>query len=105
MRTRRTTLHIESRFDLAYNAAHAFSLAALRRSGYRSDSRFLVFQSLVHTVGLANPEWRVLDEAHRRRNVSEYEGLTDVDEAIVEAVIRIAHDVCRRVEQLGPVPT
>jgi hypothetical protein len=29
-------LSIESRFDLAYNAAHAFSLAALRFHGYRS---------------------------------------------------------------------
>lgn len=28
----------ESRFDLAYNAAHALSLAALRRAGYRSGN-------------------------------------------------------------------
>lgn len=27
----------ESRFDLAYNAAHSFALAALRRCGYRSN--------------------------------------------------------------------
>ena len=31
----------ESRFDLAYNAAHALSLAALRDAGYRSESRYL----------------------------------------------------------------
>ena len=31
-----TDLSLESRFDLAYNAAHAISLAALRRHGYRS---------------------------------------------------------------------
>jgi hypothetical protein len=30
----------ESRFDLAYNAAHALSLAALRRAGYRSTNRY-----------------------------------------------------------------
>ncbi len=36
-------LALSSRFDLAYNAAHAFSLAALRWHGYRSDSRYLVF--------------------------------------------------------------
>jgi hypothetical protein len=30
---RNTTLAIESRFDLAYNAAHALCLAALRRMG------------------------------------------------------------------------
>jgi hypothetical protein len=33
------TLSLDSRFDLAYNAAHAFSLAALRWHGYRSEHR------------------------------------------------------------------
>ena len=37
---------LESRFDLAYNAAHALSLAALRRAGYRSTNRYIVFQAL-----------------------------------------------------------
>ena len=46
----RADLSYSSRFDLAYNAAHAFSLAALRRSGYRSDNRYLVFQTLPHTT-------------------------------------------------------
>lgn len=36
---RRTALSLESRFDLAYNAAHALSLAALRYHGYRSENR------------------------------------------------------------------
>jgi hypothetical protein len=40
---------LESRFDLAYNAAHALSLAALRWHGYRSENRYLVFRSLTHT--------------------------------------------------------
>lgn len=43
-------LSLESQFDLAYNAAHALALAALRWHGYRSDSRYLVFQCLQHTV-------------------------------------------------------
>ena len=34
-----TSLSMESRFDLAYNAAHALALAGLRRAGYRSDNR------------------------------------------------------------------
>src|SRR5687768_9652545 len=59
------SLSPESRFDLAYNAAHAISLAALRLHGYRSDNRYLVFQSLVHTVGLPREKWRVLDAAHQ----------------------------------------
>jgi hypothetical protein len=70
----------ESRFDLAYNAAHAICLAALRHHGYRSDNRYLVFQTLVHTVDVPREKWRVLDGAHQKRNHIEYEGVTDVDE-------------------------
>lgn len=32
------SLSLESRFDLAYNAAHALALAALRHHGYRSEN-------------------------------------------------------------------
>lgn len=42
----RDELSFDSRFDLAYNAAHAFALFALRRTGYRSENRYLVFQAL-----------------------------------------------------------
>lgn len=51
-------LSLESRFDLAYNAAHALALAALRFRGYRSESRYLVFQCLQHTIDLPNEQWR-----------------------------------------------
>jgi hypothetical protein len=40
---RQPILSLESRFDLAYNAAHASALSALRAHGYRSENRFLVF--------------------------------------------------------------
>ena len=43
---RNATLALESRFDLAYNAAHALCLAALRRTGYRAGNRYIVFQVL-----------------------------------------------------------
>ena len=87
------TLSIESRFDLAYNAAHALSLAALRKAGYRSDSRYIVFQCLKHTLDLPNAQWRVLDQAHRKRNLAEYEGNLDVDDALMEALLRTANVV------------
>src|SRR5437867_1931647 len=61
----RHALSFESRFDLAYNAAHALSLAALRRHGYRSENRYIVFQALAHTLGLGPAVWRVLDGAHK----------------------------------------
>lgn len=99
-----TTLGLESRFDLAYNAAHALSLAALRWHGYRSESRYLVFQTLHHTLSLENAQWRVLDQAHRKRNLAEYEGDMDVDEALVEALIRVVRLVAQRVAALKELP-
>jgi len=87
------TLSLESRFDLAYNAAHALALTALRLQGYRSEKRYMVFQCLTHTVGLPDVQWRVLDQAHRKRNLAEYEGHLEVDESLVAAIIRVARDV------------
>jgi len=99
----RWELSAESRFDLAYNAAHAGSLAALRWHGYRSENRYTVFQCLGHTLSLPPEQWRVLDQAHRKRNLAEYEGDIDIDEALLTALIRTAHEVLRRVAALGPV--
>ena len=96
----RADLCLESRFDLAYNAAHALALAALRARGYRSESRYLVFQCLQHTIGLPNEQWRVLDQAHRKRNLAEYEGDLDVDGQLVEAMLRVAGEVERRTKKL-----
>jgi hypothetical protein len=95
-----TALSIESRFDLAYNAAHALSLAALRWHGYRPDKRYIVFQALAHTLALPAAQWRVLDDAHRRRNVIEYEGFMDVDEALLEGVLAVTREVAKRVRAL-----
>lgn len=93
-------LSLEGRFDLAYNAAHALALAALRHQGYRSQSRYLVFQCLQHTINLPQEQWRVLDQAHRRRNLAEYEGEVDVDEQLVAALLRVSGEVASRVEKL-----
>ena len=98
------SLSLESRFDLAYNAAHALSLAALRWHGYRSENRYLVFQCLAHTLGLEAAQWRVLDQAHRKRNLAEYEGDLDVDDALVAALVRTAQAVEQRALALGPIP-
>jgi hypothetical protein len=98
-----TTLSLDGRFDLAYNAAHALSLAALRWRGYRSENRYLVFQTLAHTLNLPAEQWRVLDAAHRKRNYVEYEGIADVDEEIVAGVIRVTREVAARVRKLGPL--
>ncbi|HEX5083426.1 MAG TPA: hypothetical protein VFY40_15380 [Blastocatellia bacterium] len=100
---RNAALSVDSRFDLAYNAAHALCLAALRWHGYRAENRYLVFQCLPHTLGLSADEWRALDDAHQQRNLAEYEARANVTEALVGATIRVAEEVERRVIALGPV--
>jgi hypothetical protein len=88
-----TALALESRFDLAYNAAHALCLAALRAKGYRAGNRYIVFQVLPHTLGLGPEVWRVLDLCHNKRNLGEYEGLLEVDERLVGDLITAAQSV------------
>lgn len=90
---RNTSLSLDSRFDLAYNAAHAFCLAALRRQGYRPRHRYIVFQALPHTLGLGPEVWRVLAKAHELRNLAEYEGHVDVEERLVLDVIAVCETV------------
>jgi hypothetical protein len=86
-------LALSSRFFLAYNAAHAFSLASLRWHGYRSDSRYLVFQVLPHTLGLPAATWRVLAKAHEVRNIAAYEGYIDADATLLRNLIEAAETV------------
>lgn len=93
----------EGRFTLAYGAAHALSLAALRWHGYRSDNRYLVFQCLPHTVGIENSKWRVLDLAHKHRNLAEYEGHLDIPAALLNELITVTQVLLAVVENLGPV--
>ena len=93
-----TSLSLESRFDLAYNAAHALCLAALRRKGYRSGNRYVVFQVLPHTLGLGPEVWRVLDKCHNTRNLGEYEGLLEVDERLVDGLIHATRAVAKALQ-------
>ena len=95
----------ESRFDLAYNASHALALAALRRAGYRSDNRYLVFQCLPHTLGVGAEVWRVIALCHERRNRAEYEGDADIDEQLVRDLVSAAEKVLAALESLGPIHT
>lgn len=98
-----TTLSLESRFDLTYNAAHALSLAALRWHGYRSDNRYLVFQCLADTVGMSSADWRVLAKCHERRNVMEYAGDFDIDDQLMVDLERITALLQNKVGALGRV--
>lgn len=72
-------LSLEGRFDLAYNAAHALSL----------------------TLGLGPEVWRVLAKCHELRNLSEYEGVLDIDERLVADLITACQAVAAKLTALS----
>ncbi len=62
-----TMLSLESRFDLAYNAAQ--------------------------TLGLGPAVWRILAQCHDMKNLAEYEGEIEVDTRIVTDLIAAVNRV------------
>lgn len=84
-------MSLSGKFLLGYGAAYSFSLAALRRCGYRPVNRYIVFQCLPHSLQTGPEIWRVLANAHDVRNGFEYEGSDEVTEDLCEQVIRCAH--------------
>jgi hypothetical protein len=98
-----TSLSLEGRFDLAYNAAHALCLAALRVQGYRPANRYIVFQVLPHTLGLGAEVWRVLAKCHEVRNLGEYEGDLNIDDRLLADLIAASRAVAAALEKLKPL--
>lgn len=92
-------LSFASRFDLAYNAAHALALTALRLQGYRSDKRYLVFQCLGHTIDASKAQVRMFALCHERRNLAEYEGYMDVDAALLTDLLAATDDLMAQVQK------
>ena len=94
----------ESKFDLAYGAAHALSLAAMRWNGYRPKNvRYAVFQSLPHTLSLGPEVWRPLDKAHSLRNLADYAGSFRVDRQLQNDLVKSTKIVLAAVEKLEPI--
>jgi hypothetical protein len=98
--SKNSALSLEGRFDLAYNASHALSLAALRRCGYRSSNRYIVFQLLPHTLGLGPEVWRILTRCHELRNKSEYGGDFAMNESLLRDLIGAAGEVSTTLQEL-----
>ena len=99
-----SSLSFASRFDLAYNAAHALALTALRLCGYRSDKRYLVFQCLVHTADIGKVQVRLFALCHERRNLAEYEGYMDEDPALLAQLLKSAEQLLIRIHP-SPQPS
>jgi hypothetical protein len=100
---RNSTLSAESKFDLAYGAAHAFALAGLRWHGYRpANKRYIVFQALQHTLGMRPEIWRILAKCHGLRNSFEYEGTFDVDRQLLEDLMAATEALEAAIKTLDP---
>ena len=92
-----------SRFHLAYDAAHSLALAALRWHGYRASDRYIVFQTLPHTLNFPQGKWRLLDNCHQGRNAALYEGAFQEDERLISELIAVTKDLLEAVEKLPPI--
>jgi hypothetical protein len=100
----KTSLSPESQFDLAYNAAHALALAALRWHGFRpNENRFAVFQALAHTTDLGVDVRKILSKSHSERNRAEYQGVIEINEGLLVELINGAQLLLAFVEKLEPV--
>lgn len=95
----------DTRFTVAYDAAYALAVAALRWHGYRSENRTLVFQVLVHTLSFPKEKSRLLDHCHQQRNLALYEGEGPPNEQLIRELIAVAKDLQAAVATLGPVKT
>lgn len=93
-------LEEESRFDLAYNAAHSLALAALRLKGYRANNRYVVFQVLPFTLNLGPEVWRILSKCHDKRNLAEYEGHCEMDVRLLNELVTATHVLLNKLDQL-----
>jgi hypothetical protein len=96
------SLDPDSRFDLAYGAAHRLALAALRHEGYRSENRITVFQTLVHTLGSDRSDVQIFLKAHNERNLAEYEGRMEIDEGLLADLIRCTKKLDASLGKLAP---
>ena len=98
--SRNPSLSAPSRFMLAYNAAHALALAALRSAGYRPSSaghRKIIFQVLAATADAPPELWLALDKYHDRRNASEYEGAPPASTVEADDLVKLTGELHRLV--------
>jgi hypothetical protein len=55
--------------------------------------RYTVSQCLAHTLNWPASRWRVLDSAHQKRNMAEYEGFFEVDESDIAELCALVTDL------------
>ena len=88
-----------SRFDLACNAANAFSLAALRWHGYRPNTRFYATDL---TLGLDAAQCATLEPAWNHAHLANEGDLLAESDISLDQLIHVTQLIAERVAELGP---
>jgi hypothetical protein len=90
--SRKSSISLDSRFDIAFEALLQIALAALRVNGYRTTTdaghQRLAIQLLPKSLGIEASEIRTLDEYRKKRSIGLYEADFEPSESEVKAVIR-----------------
>jgi hypothetical protein len=86
------SISLDSRFDLAWEAALQLGLAALRANGYRATShaghQSLAIQTLDQSLGTPKETIRLLETFRKNRSAGLYEGSFEPSATEVEALVR-----------------
>jgi hypothetical protein len=69
------------------------SLANAQLSALTPQGRFTSTYNAAHAAALATLRWRVLDAAHQKRNMAEYEGFLEVDESHIAELCALVTDL------------
>jgi hypothetical protein len=70
--------------------------------GYRSESRYLVFQCLEHTTSLDRARARLFSLCHDRRNKAEYAGEFEIEEALMDDFLQASEQLLAVVSGMKP---
>lgn len=104
-----TSVSLDSRFDLAYEALLQINLAALRANALRPDSRgghhVLALQTLHISTGYPKEKPSLLDEFCRQRAMGLYDGSFDPTKAEDEAIISTVNDLKNHLEAWPKKPS
>jgi hypothetical protein len=89
-----TSVSLDSRFDIAYEAMLQVGIVALRVHDLRPDSRgghhVLALQTLETTIGFPRTKIRVVDQFRRQRAQGLYDGSFEPTETEVTQLLEIA---------------
>ena len=63
-----------------------------------------MFQTLVHTLAIANADLQIFLKAHNERNLAAYEGRVDIDNKLLAALVGATTRLATAVGKLTPPP-